>query len=228
MPYLRVRRTVWWLSLALFFGGMVVAYWVHSSGLSFWLRRVDRWHTSGAVLIAGVSLGVFVIASRGRMKDMGAPMKLLWLLPAFPAWVLFMGLVPGATEAKPDPVRTTIKQLAVVLLIGTVLAAVLATASIWLGRSNFEAIDSTREVSDGSGPTNGGSPFSSRPESNSIDMSYNDCLSLIRRTATDLGVAPINIVETDIMRMVRFVASDGTVLVTCSRPDGKAIITKSN
>jgi hypothetical protein len=59
-------------------------------------------------------------------------------------------------------------------------------------------------------------------------MSFDDCLSLIRRTATDLGVAPINIVETDLMRMGRFVASDGTVLVTCSRPDGKAIITKSD
>ncbi|PKP68313.1 MAG: hypothetical protein CVT82_15675 [Alphaproteobacteria bacterium HGW-Alphaproteobacteria-4] len=61
-----------------------------------------------------------------------------------------------------------------------------------------------------------------------MDMSFEDCLSLIRRTASDLGVAPINIVETEIMRMVRFVASDGTVMVTCSRLDGKAVITKSD
>jgi hypothetical protein len=225
---LKVRRSVWWLSLALFFGGMIVAFWVHASGLSFWLQRVDWWHTFGAVLIAGVSLGVFVIASRGRMKDMRAPTRLLWLLPAFPVWVLFMGLVPGATETKPDPVRATMRQLGVALLVGSVLAAVLATVAIWLGRSNFQAIDSTREVSDGAAGTNGGSLPSTKPESKSVAMSFDDCLSLIRRTATDLGVAPINIVETDIMRMVRFVASDGTVLVTCSRPDGKAIITKSD
>jgi len=106
---LRVRRAVWWLSLALFLGGMGTAYWVHKSGLSFWLQRVDWWYTSGAILIVGLSLGVFVISSRGRMKDMSAPMKLLWLLPVFPVWVLFMGLVPGATEAKPDPVRATIR-----------------------------------------------------------------------------------------------------------------------
>jgi len=228
LPDLRVRRSVWWLSLALLFGGMVTAYWVHLNGLSFWLKRVDWWHTSGAALIAGLSLGVFVIASRGRMKDMSAPVNLLWLLPAFPVWVLFMGLVPGATEAKPDPVRATIRHLGVVLLVGSVLAAVLATAVVWLGQSNFDATASTKEVADGPDPINGGLPSSARLKSNSMDMSFEDCLSLIRRTASDLGVAPINIVETEIMRMVRFVASDGTVMVTCSRLDGKAVITKSD
>lgn len=228
MQDLKVRRAVWWLSLALFFGGMVIAYWVHSNGLSFWRKRVDWWYTSGAVLIAGISLGLFVIASRGRMKDMRAPTKLLWLLPAFPVWVLFMGLVPGASEAKPDPVRATIRQLGVVLRVSSVLVVVITIAVVWLGQSNLETFDSTKEVSVGSRSTNDGSPSSDRPASNSMDMSFDDCLSLIRRTSSDLGVAPKNIVETDIMRMVRFEASDGTVLVTCSRPDGKAVITRSD
>ena len=58
-------------------------------------------------------------------------------------------------------------------------------------------------------------------------MSFEDCQKLIRRFADSLGKAPINIVESEILRMVRFPASDGSVLVTCSKPDGKVVITRS-
>jgi hypothetical protein len=64
-------------------------------------------------------------------------------------------------------------------------------------------------------------------ESTTRDMSFEDCLRTIRKVASDLGVAPINIVETDILRIVRFLTSDGSVLVTCSKPDNKLIITKN-
>ena len=47
-------------------------------------------------------------------------------------------------------------------------------------------------------------------------MSFEACLETIRKVASDLGVAPINIVETDIARIVRFPTSDGSVVVTCS------------
>ena len=150
LPEKRVSRAAWWLSLALFLGGVGAAYWIHKSGLSFWLRRVDWWYTSGAILIAGLSLGVFVIASRGRMNDMRAPRMLLWLLPVFPIWVLFMGLVPGATDAKPDPIRTTLRQLGVVLVVGSVLAAVLAAVVLWRGQSSIAGVDTTEEALGGS------------------------------------------------------------------------------
>ena len=59
------------------------------------------------------------------------------------------------------------------------------------------------------------------------DASFEVCLESIRRISTQIGVAPINIVETDIMRMVRFPTSDGSVLVTCSKPDRKMVVTQS-
>ncbi|MBK8174810.1 MAG: hypothetical protein IPK66_05925 [Rhodospirillales bacterium] len=64
-------------------------------------------------------------------------------------------------------------------------------------------------------------------ESKTISMTFENCQLLIRRTADQVGQAPINIVDSEILRMVRFVTSDGSVLVTCSKPDEKAMITRS-
>jgi F0F1-type ATP synthase assembly protein I len=64
-------------------------------------------------------------------------------------------------------------------------------------------------------------------ESSSKSMSFERCISTIQDMSGQLGVAPNNIVETDVMRMVRFRASDGSVLVTCSRPDQRMVITRS-
>ena len=64
-------------------------------------------------------------------------------------------------------------------------------------------------------------------QSTSKPMSFEDCLQVIRNTATQLGVAPVNIVETSGVRMVRFPTADGSVLVTCSRADRKMVMTVS-
>jgi len=61
----------------------------------------------------------------------------------------------------------------------------------------------------------------------SARVGFDQCLDIIRRTADELGVAPINIVETTEMRMVRFPASDGSVILTCS-PDGQMGVTRSH
>lgn len=65
-------------------------------------------------------------------------------------------------------------------------------------------------------------------ESVTKQMSFEDCLKTIRSVASDFGVTPMNIVETDILRIVRFNTADGSVLVSCSRPDNKMVLTKSN
>lgn len=65
------------------------------------------------------------------------------------------------------------------------------------------------------------------PQSNSVQMSFDDCVRTIQKTSNQLGVAPKNIVETTDMRMVRFITIDGSVLVTCSRPDQKMVTTLS-
>ncbi len=64
-------------------------------------------------------------------------------------------------------------------------------------------------------------------QSTSKSMSFEDCIKTIQITASQLGVAPINIVETNDVRMVRFLTADGSVLVTCSRADRKMVTTLS-
>lgn len=64
-------------------------------------------------------------------------------------------------------------------------------------------------------------------ETQTQSMSFEDCLATIRRVSGQFATAPINIVETDILRVVRFPTTDGSVLVSCSRPDRKLIVTKS-
>ena len=63
--------------------------------------------------------------------------------------------------------------------------------------------------------------------SSSRSMSFERCLKTIQQVATELEVAPINIVETTQVRMVRFNTNDGSVLVTCSAPDEKMVVTRS-
>lgn len=58
-------------------------------------------------------------------------------------------------------------------------------------------------------------------------MDFQVCLQTIQTMATDLAVAPINIVETTALRIVRFNTSDGSVLVTCSRDDNKLVMVQS-
>ena len=59
-------------------------------------------------------------------------------------------------------------------------------------------------------------------------MPFEHCLLTIAKVAKDLGVNPHHIVDTNIVRMSRFHTSDGSVLVTCSRPDRKMIINVSD
>ena len=61
-------------------------------------------------------------------------------------------------------------------------------------------------------------------------MSFERCGEVIRRMAEQLAVAPINLVETSVLRMVRFPTNDGSgesILITCSKPDRKLVISKS-
>lgn len=61
--------------------------------------------------------------------------------------------------------------------------------------------------------------------SKSVAVSFEGCNLAIRTMASKIAQAPDNIMETNEMRMVRFYTNDGSVLVTCSRPDGKMVVT---
>jgi len=62
--------------------------------------------------------------------------------------------------------------------------------------------------------------------SRAIPLSFNKCRGIIVYVGAQIGVAPINIVETSTTRIVRFDTDDGSVLITCSRPDQKMVITR--
>lgn len=47
-------------------------------------------------------------------------------------------------------------------------------------------------------------------------MRYSACLAFIAQTAQISGAAPVNIVETPNLRIVRIPAEDGSVLLTCN------------
>lgn len=59
------------------------------------------------------------------------------------------------------------------------------------------------------------------------NMSYSACLASIRTLGTQVGSAPINIIETNNLRVVRFPASDGSMLVTCNGIEGFRVINLS-
>lgn len=84
------------------------------------------------------------------------------------------------------------------------------------------ALDEMASPSDAAGES-----ASSGVASTSRAMSFERCIASIQGVSTELGAAPINIVETNIVRIVRFNTVDGSVLVTCSRPDRKMVITRS-
>lgn len=65
-------------------------------------------------------------------------------------------------------------------------------------------------------------------ESRGYEMEFGKCLGFLAEAGGVSGQAPINIVETNIVRMVRLPASDGSILLTCSRPDQKLVVTLSS
>ena len=59
------------------------------------------------------------------------------------------------------------------------------------------------------------------------DLPFEECLLLIRDVGQSLGIEGTSVVETSDMRLVRFTVSDGSLLVTCSRPDSRIIMVRS-
>ncbi len=68
---------------------------------------------------------------------------------------------------------------------------------------------------------------SSKPTSTSEPMRFQACVLSIDVVANKVGARPVLIVDTAIMKMVRFPTAEGSLLVTCSKPDGKRILTQS-
>lgn len=68
-------------------------------------------------------------------------------------------------------------------------------------------------------------------ESTSTSMSFEKCQAVQANTIAQLGVPPddiVHIVNTSAMTMTRLYTADGSVIITCSAPDNKMVITKSS
>ncbi|MBF8753767.1 hypothetical protein [Pseudomonas guariconensis] len=68
-------------------------------------------------------------------------------------------------------------------------------------------------------------------ESTSTPMSFEKCQAVQANTIAQLNVAPgdiVRIVNTSVMTMTRLYTDDGSVIITCSAPDNKMVITKSS
>ena len=53
------------------------------------------------------------------------------------------------------------------------------------------------------------------------EMSFEQCLKTIRLTAQEVGQAPINIIEVDVLRIVKWEVATGSVMVSCNKVTGE-------
>lgn len=219
-----ITRTAWWLTFMAMGGGMYTARWIYESGLSFWLKRADITYTASALLIAIVASAIFAVGCVGRMKDMNASVSVARMVFLFPVWLILMGTVPSASSENPEPLLRFLRwarRLAVgagALFVGA--AIVFAFASKTRSPTDGPSADAAGLI-----PT-ASATFQNNDPAGSQQLSFEGCLELIRRTSQELGVAPLNIVETTDMRVVKYITIDGSVLVTCDRATGKALITR--
>ena len=56
------------------------------------------------------------------------------------------------------------------------------------------------------------------------EMPFEQCLRSIRQTAQEVGQAPINIIEVDVLRIVKWEVTTGSVMVSCNKMTGERIL----
>ena len=67
-------------------------------------------------------------------------------------------------------------------------------------------------------------------ESTSKAMSFDQCQSLQANVIAQLNVPPediVHVVNTAVLTITRVITADGSVLISCSDPDQKMVITRS-
>lgn len=71
-------------------------------------------------------------------------------------------------------------------------------------------------------------PNSDTLPTNTIEnISFDQCLTMKARTFAQLNARPISIVSTNMVTVDRVCVAEGSVLITCSAPDSKMVITTS-
>lgn len=93
-----------------------------------------------------------------------------------------------------------------------------------------KATEKLRQTTPPASPSHSSSA-NAKPSSQSISMSFEQCISKRESVIASLGVNPRDIkpiVDTGLMTMTRICTNDGSVLITCSSVDQKMIITQSS
>jgi hypothetical protein len=66
--------------------------------------------------------------------------------------------------------------------------------------------------------------------SQTMTLSFEECIARRDAVITQLGINPrdiIPVVNTNIMTMTKLCTADGSLIVTCSKPDRKMVLTQS-
>jgi hypothetical protein len=72
----------------------------------------------------------------------------------------------------------------------------------------------------------GAGPADKGAETRQASMSFEDCVSLVDDVSEELGVAPVSILRTSDMWVMRVDAVDGSLLLSCSRPANRLTLTR--
>jgi hypothetical protein len=62
-------------------------------------------------------------------------------------------------------------------------------------------------------------------ENRTSKVAFSDCIATIGKLSQELGVAPINIVETSNLRLVKYPTRDGSVMIQCVGTEGTMTVT---
>ena len=196
----KAPRKIWWLALAILIGSAFLGVWIHSSGLSRWLGKVSIWHTLSGIFVFLVGLAFFLAVSKARTNDLNSSGRLWWLLLLLPIWAAVMGLVPSA-KGDDQPVGTIINGLLKWIAIAGVAATAVGGGYLWLTSSSL-------------------------PSLGSRSMAFFECKRFLSSETTRTQAQRTTIVDTQIMMLIRLRKDGKSVLLTCSRPDGKLIVTE--
>ena len=64
-----------------------------------------------------------------------------------------------------------------------------------------------------------------RPGSETVPLSFADCVARIPELATSYGASPVRMVETDQLRVVQFRTSDASIIVICNKTESTMVTT---
>jgi len=109
-----------------------LAQQTYESNLSFFLRRADAGATTKAVVVASMTMGIFIIVTLRRANELRANAKVRWTLLLPPLWLFWLpvlGAMKPVTAEAPDSLKRVTQRVAGIgSAVTTVIITILAVA----------------------------------------------------------------------------------------------------